>query len=232
MPVKIIQEENGQREVCVLSYSSYSVYKDGDAAYKLVKINDHWSCTCSGFYYRGSCKHIDLLRGKVADSELVSVNEAHTRKECEQIHDTVAPMLKGWNWEMSGDYRRGADTIASLPIVVECSDSAFKSLACKLNELSNNRFKTIIADSSIIRGYYDSVPTVFLRAADGQLATHLLSTTGSKDENMRLRKKAKDMGYRLVEEGLFDSTGALVKTPSERSIYNILNEKYKEPCER
>ena len=38
MPVKIIQEENGQREVCVLSYSSYSVYKQCPNRYYREKV--------------------------------------------------------------------------------------------------------------------------------------------------------------------------------------------------
>ena len=115
-----------------------------------------------------------------------------------------------------------------MPIVVECSDSQFKDIA---DNMDNARFAKIIADSSIIRGYYDNVPVVLIRAADGQMATHLLSTTGSKEENLRLRDCAKKKGFRLVENGLFDSAGNLINTPDEESIYRALGEIYKKPSE-
>lgn len=212
-----------------ISDSQFSVSKEGDAAYKLIKIKDHWSCTCTGYYYRGACKHLDLLKGKVADSELAAKIESHSRREVELVADSIKRVLDGYKWAVSGDYRRGCETISSMPIVVECSDSQFKDIA---DNMDNARFAKLIADSSIIRGYYDNVPVVLIRAADGQMATHLLSTTGSKEENLRLRDCAKKKGYRLVENGLFDSAGNLINTPDEESIYRVLGERYKKPSER
>lgn len=209
--------------------SQFTVSKDGDATYKLVKIKDHWGCTCQGYYFRGACKHIDLLKGRVADSELAARVENHSRREVELVADSIKRVLDGKNWAVSGEYRRGCDVITSLPIVVECSDSEFADIR---NNIDNARFTVMVADNSIIRGYYDNVPTVLIRAADGQMATHLLSTTGTKEENMRLRDCAKRKGYRLVENGLFDSCGNLVNTPDEQTIYRVLGEPYKKPNER
>lgn len=212
-----------------ISDSQFNVVKDNANAYKLIKVKDHWSCTCDSYYYRGACKHLDMLKGKVADSELAAKVENHTRREVELVADSLKRVLDSYKWEVSGDYRRGCDTISNVPIVVECSDSQFKQIA---NDIDQARFAKIIADSSIIRGYYDNIPVVLVRAADGQMATHLLSTTGTKQENLRLRDCAKKKGYRLVENGLFDSAGRLINTPTEESIYRALGEQYKKPSER
>ena len=212
-----------------ISDSQFDVAKDSAVAYRLIKVKDHWSCTCEGYYFRGACKHLDMLKGKVADSELAAKVENHTRREVELVADSLKRVLDSYKWEVSGDYRRGCYTIQNVPIVVECSDSQFKQIA---NDIDQARFAKIIADSSIIRGYYDNVPVVLIRAADGQMATHLLSTTGTKQENLRLRDCAKKKGYRLVENGLFDSAGRLINTPTEESIYRILGEQYKKPSER
>ena len=216
-------EKNGYKLLRV-SDSKYTVHKDGDASYTLYQVNDHWGCTCSGYYYRGACKHLDMLRGRVSDSELAN-KEAHTRKEIEQVADTFKTILDGRTWALSGDYRRGAQTVEGATIIVEDSAESFKALASKLTNV-------MVADGNTIRCYQNNVPVVLIRAADGQMATFLLSTTGSANENKRLRDAAKKKGMRLVENGLFLADGTLLRTPDERSIYQYVGERYKEPWER
>ena len=212
-----------------VSDSQYNVHKDGDTSYKLIKVKDHWGCTCTGYYYRGACKHLDMLKGKVADSELAASADTYTREQIKAVADKVGKVLDGKRWEVSGDYRRGLDKIGYAPIVVEDSAEGFGAVKDKLVE---DGFIVMVADSNLIRGYCGNVPTVLMRAADGQMATFLLSTTGSVEENKRLRDCAKKKGYRLVENGLFDSAGNLMRCSDEKSIYNYLGEKYKEPSER
>ena len=92
-----------------VSDSVFSVLKDGKQEYELKRINGHWACTCSGYYYRGTCKHIDMLKGRVADSELSLENEVYTSGEIEKIKAAVEPIFEGVNHEYSGDYRRVED---------------------------------------------------------------------------------------------------------------------------
>ena len=212
-----------------VSDSAYNVIKDGKAEYELKRINGHWACTCSGYYYRGTCKHIEMLKGRVADSELSLENEVYTAGEIEKMKSAIEPVFAGVNHEYSGDYRRGLGIIQSAVIVVECSAAEFTSLIGKLDK---ERFCVMIQDDNMARGYFDRVPTIFLRVDKGKMAACLLSTTGSAEENARLRKIAKVMGYRLVAEGLFDGNDKLIETPTEQAIYEKLGERYKEPEQR
>lgn len=212
-----------------ISDSAYNVLKDGKQEYELKRINGHWACTCSGYYYRGTCKHLDMLKGRVADSELSLENEVYTSGEIEKIKKSIEPVFEGYNHEYSGDYRRGLDIVQSGVIIVECGVADFKRL---VDSIDKERFCVMIQDDNMARGYFDRVPTIFLRVDKGRMASTLLSTTGSAEENARLRNIAKVLGYRLVSEGLFDSNGKLIETPTEKAIYEKLGEKYKEPENR
>lgn len=220
--------ENNNYVLNKISDSCFEVKKDGDSAYKLVKVNGLWSCTCTGYYYRGTCKHIDMLKGKVADSEIGSVEDIHTLGEIEKVVDSVKEtMCNTLKYEFSGDYRRGMDFITTLPIIVECNEDVFNGLTFDIE-----RFKITLRDKSIIRGYYDRIPVVFIRADINNFATRLFLTTGSKDEVLRLKNITKSMGYKLVEEGLFDAQGNIVNIMTEEGIYSFIGEPYKEPSKR
>jgi DNA polymerase (family 10) len=59
--------------------------------------------------------------------------------------------------------------------------------------------------------------------------------TGSKVENIRLRKIAKEKGMTLSEYGLVESatgSGEVVASKTEQEIYAALGEQYKEPWQR
>lgn len=51
---------------------------------------------------------------------------------------------------------------------------------------------------------------------------HLLWLTGSISFNVRLRKRAHNLGYSLRKHGLFDSTGALVAAGTEQDVFDAL----------
>lgn len=225
--VKNMSTDTNSYKLMRVSDSQYAVHKDGDAAYKLIKVADHWGCTCQSYYYRGTCKHLDLLKGKVADSELAA--KTYSRKDVGAVLYAVKDALGERKYEASGDYRRGLEKVPNVPIVVEDSAEGFAELK---RRLESGGAQIMVADSSVVRCYVGGVPAVFVRAADGQMATVLLSTTGSAAENKRLRDCAKRKGMRLVEGGLFAADGTLIRCADEAAVYKQLGEKYKEPNER
>lgn len=212
-----------------VSDSAFSVIKDGKPEYELKRVNGLWACTCTGYYYRGTCKHIDMLKGKVADSEIGSVDEIHTAGEIEKINKSLYESVQDYDYTLSGDYRRGIDIVTSLPVIVFADVKVFKEFIGKLDK---ERFKATIADDNIVRGYFDRVPVVFMRTDRANHATTLLATTGSKEENTRLRSIAKIKGWKLVENGLFDGNNNQIQTDTEKDIYEKLGEVYKEPNKR
>jgi DNA polymerase/3'-5' exonuclease PolX len=66
-----------------------------------------------------------------------------------------------------------------------------------------------------------------------EYAFALLYFTGSKDFNVKMRERAKQLGYRLNEKGLTDENSEKVKNlKSEKDIFKFLKIKYVEPDQR
>jgi DNA polymerase/3'-5' exonuclease PolX len=59
----------------------------------------------------------------------------------------------------------------------------------------------------------------------------ILYFTGSKNLNLAMRNKAKKLGYKLNEYGLFKGSKNIY-VESEEEIFNLLEMKYLEPQER
>ena len=72
-----------------------------------------------------------------------------------------------------------------------------------------------------------------LFCASSEYAFALLYFTGSKEFNVKMRERAKQLGYRLNEKGLFGDDSTKVKNlTSEKDIFKFLKIKYVEPNER
>jgi len=60
----------------------------------------------------------------------------------------------------------------------------------------------------------------------------LIYFTGSYELNQKMRKKAKDLGYKLNEYGLYDIHGNSILITNEEKLFNILNLDFIEPQNR
>lgn len=62
--------------------------------------------------------------------------------------------------------------------------------------------------------------------------SNLLYTTGSKEHNIKMRSRAKRMGYLLNQNGLFQNGKKIILKPGEKSFFDVLKMTYLEPSER
>lgn len=78
------------------------------------------------------------------------------------------------------------------------------------------------------------IPVTLYFATDESWGTILLIRTGSKENNIRLCRRAQDIGYTLHADGsgLFNREGKRLAGDSEISIYNALGVPYQEPKKR
>jgi DNA polymerase (family 10) len=81
-------------------------------------------------------------------------------------------------------------------------------------------------------GLYRGVQVDISRVPIGAEGTYLMHATGSAEENVRLRKKAKRLGLKLNQYGLWAGTENLASGMSEQDIYKTLGEPYVPPEER
>ena len=64
------------------------------------------------------------------------------------------------------------------------------------------------------------------------LGPALLYLTGSKWNNIRMRKKAQEKNWKLSQYGLFNQDGERIDENNEQSIYNLLEMEYLDPERR
>jgi len=67
--------------------------------------------------------------------------------------------------------------------------------------------------------------------ATSDVVPMVLYTTGSADNNKLMRQKAKQLGYKLNQYGLFQGKKR-IELKTEASYYEILGLEYKPPAER
>lgn len=86
---------------------------------------------------------------------------------------------------------------------------------------------------SIIIKYKNKVYKIdAFRVEPADYIPSLLYTTGSKEFNIQMRRKAKQLGYLLNQKGLFKDGKKVDGLNSERDYFDKLNMKYLEPHER
>jgi len=133
--------------------------------------------------------------------------------------------------ETAGSIRRRKAIVHDIDIVLIPSDpwnleAEVLALARPfLPKLSGEKLKRFDFNGAQIDLYYATVQT---------WATLLLIRTGSKENNIRLCSRAKEMGWHLAAsgEGLFDEAGKRIAGDTEESIYQALGLPFQRPEER
>ena len=135
-----------------------------------------------------------------------------------------------------GSYRRGCVDSKDVDYLVESTVSS-DTIIDKLREikilvgvLSQGKFKSMC----LIRWRKQVIHLDLLLVNKKEdYVSMLLYFTGSKDNNIKMRKRAMELGLRLNEHGLFDTkTGGRIVLNSEAEAYEILGLRPLKPTER
>lgn len=159
----------------------------------------------------------------------------HARKEAEPVAKKLLGILKKMKSvkgaEVAGSYRREAATVGDLDILVtgdldnEKALKAVRKAFGTITILGSGETKI----SFVIFPQNLQIDIRFL--PEESYGAALLYFTGSKNFNVKMRKKAIEMGYLLNEYGLFKD-GEYYKGVNEKEVFKALNMKYVEPKNR
>ena len=154
-------------------------------------------------------------------------------ESAKKIADVVIKRLSPYcqRIEVAGSIRRRKAIVHDIYIVLIPSDAwnlegEVLALARPFQpKLSGEKLKRFDCNGAQVDLYY---------ADEKTWATLLLIRTGSKENNIRLCSRAKEIGWHLAAsgDGLFNETGKRIAGDSELSIYNALGLRWQEPEER
>ena len=154
---------------------------------------------------------MELEKAKVIASAVVKALEPY----CDEI-------------EIAGSIRRQKPIVNDIDLVLIARDRW--NLDAALMRMGKYKMKGM----KIARVEMDSIPLDIYFADEATWATLLLIRTGSKENNIRLCRWAKGIGWHLAAsgDGLFNETGERIAGDTEISIYNALGLPFQRPEER
>ena len=140
----------------------------------------------------------------------------------EQLH-SLAEYLDGINeivrWETAGSFRRGRETIGDLDILVNTDNreetAEFLTSYSSLDEIisrGNERLSIRLNGGLQVDFRFFDI---------SEFGSALMYFTGSKAHNIKLRKLAREKGWKLNEYGLFKA-GSRLAGRTEKSVYEKL----------
>lgn len=125
----------------------------------------------------------------------------------------------------AGSYRRERPYVKDLDFVVVANPQEVYDV------LNSNGYNVLYGGDQKIRIKLDKLEADILVTTKSEWATALLYLTGSFEFNIKVRGRAKALGFTLNEHGLFDGDTKL-DTPTEESILIKLLGQYIEPKSR
>ncbi|MBA7683853.1 DNA polymerase/3'-5' exonuclease PolX [subsurface metagenome] len=151
-------------------------------------------------------------------------------ERAEKIANEVVKRLSPYcqKIEVAGSVRRRKPWVNDVDLVLVPSDLwnlHHEIMGMGQMRMSGNKIMRVVVGNTQVDIYVASEET---------FATLLLIRTGSAENNIRLATLAKKRGWHLAAsgDGLFNENGERIAGDSERSIFEALGLKYREPWER
>ena len=205
------------------------------------------SCNCVGFKYNRKCKHIGMVKERISvPSEPIEIEKRFSRLFCKYMIEYFnLNYFKPNNvqFEVAGSYRRESIDSKDLDIIIlgntpEIKQSLLKFLEESFPEGNLKKIEDINARSIgnyIIQWYVpitegSTILMDFHLVNPEDFESELLFFTGSMKHNIKMRAKAKNMGLKLNQYGLWKDEECLTK--NEKEIFEILKIPYVEPKNR
>lgn len=149
---------------------------------------------------------------------------------------------------LAGSYRRGLPFSGDIDLIlVSDKENVLEKFLIKARDIygvdnvilySAGKDKmSILVRYDMVEIFKDDKLAVYqidvFRTSPEHAAAMILYATGSKEHNILMRKNAKEKGYLLNQEGLFDrKTNKIIVTNSEKEIFEKIGMEYKEPKDR
>lgn len=152
-----------------------------------------------------------------------------TRAEVFDLVNQISPCILEKHTEIvvAGSYRRDKKTCGDIDIVI-IPDMTSNESTQRFDKFCQEHFGLQKNGKKIARsGLIDGIQVEFYVATSENMGSQVQMWTGSMYHNIKLRRKAKDLGYTLSQYGFRHlETKELVTCPLEIDVYNFLKMDY------
>tara|TARA_B100002019_G_scaffold127767_1_gene109959 strand:- start:18 stop:1010 length:993 start_codon:yes stop_codon:yes gene_type:complete len=181
-----------------------------------------------GFAEKTEKMIIDNIDRTKKDQNRISYSDA--RKIANKVINLLKKLNEVEKIEYMGSLRRQKETVGDIDILVSSNNSEkimnkFIKLPGVIRVLVSGKTKTSIL-------YEDQIQIDLRIVKIGEFGSASQYFTGSLEHNVIMRKIAISKNMKLSEYGLFDKTGKLIESASEKKIYKKLGLKFIPPSER
>lgn len=210
----------------------YSVYGIGPAAVR--KLNSEGI-----FKIEDLKKREDLLNEKqrIGLRYWEDLRKRIPRDEMDEHVKKIKPAMTGFEFSVVGSYRRNKESSGDIDILVLGDKGTLKDIIDRLGDY-------IIATLACKEKKFMGISRIGNKPArrldilvtnEDEFPYAQLYFTGSKENNVRMRRRAKQMGYTLNEHGMKridDSVEEAPRMRNERDIFEYLGMEYLDPQDR
>jgi len=150
--------------------------------------------------------------------------------EAKVIVDQLSAWLaaRGDTFVMVGSMRRGRPFVGDIEFVVLPKDpKGFHGDITRLGFHAGEKRRNYVFTG------YSRVPVeIYVAGGPDELGAMMLAYTGDYIFNIAMRSKAKRMGYRMDQYGIWKGSTPVLKSPDEREFFDFLGMEYHTPEER